>query len=115
MAALTLKKLFFNSKIFIITLMLKTGLFGALFGQQAFVNYTTSNSPLIDNRVNCVAVDNNNVKWIGTEWGLMSYDESSWVDYSSNVDFNPIRCIEFDNQGKNVGWIIRWAFPFRWY
>ena len=100
MVTLTLKKLFFNSKIFIIILMLKTGLFGALFGQQTFVNYTTSNSPLVDNRVNCVAVDNNNVKWIGTEWGLMSYDESNWVDYSSNVNYNPIRCVEFDNQGK---------------
>jgi ligand-binding sensor domain-containing protein len=92
--------LFFNNHIFQLIILFQTGLFGALFAQQSYVDYNIVNSSILDNRVNCIEVDTNNVKWIGTEWGLVSYNDNSWVDYSADVDNVSIRCIEFDKQGK---------------
>lgn len=95
-------KLSFN-KIKYILIIFQTGLFGALFAQQGYVVYNTSNSLLLDNRVNCISVDSNNTKWIGTEWGLCSYNDVVWEDYSPFVNYSPVRSVEFD--GSGVMWV----------
>ena len=84
-------------------MFIQTGLFGALFAQQTYVVYNTNNSLLLDNRVNCVSVDSNNTKWIGTEWGLNSFNDVVWEDFSSFVNFSSVRCVEFDSSG--IMWV----------
>ena len=87
------------NKIKYILIIIQTGLFGALFAQQGYVVYNTNNSLLLDNRVNCISVDSNNTKWIGTEWGLNSYNDFLWEDFSSFVNYSSVRCVEFDSSG----------------
>ena len=99
---LTQKRLLFNKKIYIF-IIIQTGLLGALFAQQSYVVYNTTNSFLLDDRVNCISVDSNNTKWIGTEWGLNSFDNLVWENFSSFVNHSPVRCIEFDSSG--IMWV----------
>lgn len=47
----------------------------ASYDRESFTLYTRENSGLIDNRVNSVAIDNNNVKWFATEGGVSSFDD----------------------------------------
>lgn len=48
---------------------------------QTFTNYTTADG-LVNNAVNCVAVDLNDNVWFGTQGGLSYFDGSSWTNYS---------------------------------
>ena len=50
-----------------------------------------------------MSIDSNNTKWIGTEWGLNSFNDIYWEDYSSFVNYSSVRCIEFDNYG--IMWV----------
>ena len=91
------------NKIKYIFIIFQTGLFGALFAQQGYVVYNTTNSLLSDNRVNCISIDSSNTKWIGTEWGLNSFNDVFWEDFSAFVNYSPVRCIEFDWSG--IMWV----------
>jgi len=53
---------------------------------QTFTNYTTDDG-LINNAVNCVAVDNMDNVWFGTQGGLSYFDGTTWVNY--NQDSHP--------------------------
>ena len=78
--------MFFNNiKYFL--LFLQTGLFGALFAQNYSV-FNTTNSDLIDNSTTCLSKDSLGNVYVGTQWGLNSFDGSTWVDYSSEL-LNP--------------------------
>ncbi len=45
-----------------------------------WTNYTKEDG-LLENVVNAIAIDDNNVKWIGTTKGLQSYDGEEWISY----------------------------------
>ncbi|MCL6100787.1 MAG: PEGA domain-containing protein, partial [Bacteroidetes bacterium] len=65
--------------------------------------FTKSNSPLIYNFINCLAIDRNDNLWIGTPGGLMVYNGSTWIDYSSNLPSVYVSTVAFDNSGNT--WI----------
>ncbi|MFH0895891.1 MAG: two-component regulator propeller domain-containing protein [Bacteroidota bacterium] len=67
--------------------------------------YNTSNG-LISNNVQCIAVDNQGVKWIGTDNGISRFDDINWTSYSndnSGLPENFIRTIAIDIFGNK--WI----------
>jgi ligand-binding sensor domain-containing protein len=82
---------------------------GSIFFQPAaFAQWTIfndANSPLPQNTVRCIAIDSQNRKWIGTDFGLAVYNDISWTVYttsntSGGLTDNGIRCITFDNAGN---------------
>lgn len=75
-------------------------------GQAAWINYSTANSPLPENSVRCIAIDSADRKWIGTDYGLAVFDNTSWTVYlttNSGIPDNGIRTIVFDSTG--AAWI----------
>lgn len=74
--------------------------------QSAWTIYNTSNSGLPFDGVNCIAFDNNGLKWIGTEFGLATFDDVSWTVYNtfnSGLPDNAIRSLLVDS-ANNI-WI----------
>lgn len=77
-----------------------------LNAQQAWTIYNNSNSPLPENSVRCIAFASNGVKWIGTDYGLASFDGTTWNVYkttNSGIPDNSIRSLAVD--GQNNIWI----------
>lgn len=77
-----------------------------LHAQQAFTIYNSTNSLLPENSVRCIAVAPDGKKWIGTDYGLASFDGTNWeVFYTNNsgLSDNAIRSIAVDSTG--VIWI----------
>lgn len=55
-----------------------------------WVDYNKSNSGMTSDFVLCVAVDNNNNKWIGTsDGGLLSFDGVNWKCFNTDNSFLP--------------------------
>src|SRR5687767_12085019 len=74
--------------------------------QNAWTVYNSSNSQLPENSVRCIAEDLNNVKWIGTDYGLAAFDGATWTIYqtfNSGIPDNSIRSIAIDD--FNNKWI----------
>jgi len=69
-----------------------------------WVDYQTSNSGIQTNLLSTISVDQNNIKWIGTQdKGLIRFDEISFTNYdntNSSIPANSINCISVDNQNK---------------
>ena len=93
-----MKKLSFN-KIILIWILLQIWPLGALFAQGNWEYFTTDNSILVDNTINDILVVDN-IKWIGTSWGLYSFDNTSWIDYTSELPHPKVNSINMDNEGK---------------
>jgi len=83
----------------------------------------TENSELTNNTVRALAVDANNAKWIGTDYGLMKYENDIWAIFqtsSSPILDNQIRAISLDSEnnlwvGTFLGGLMRfdgenWTF-----
>jgi len=82
------------------------GIFYPLFSQSAWTIYNTANSPLPENSVRCVAFDSSGLKWIGTDFGLATFDDTNWTIYNtsnSGLPDNYIRAIAIDK--FNHKWI----------
>jgi len=47
--------------------------------------YRTDKTGLISNYVNSVTVDNNHMKWFGTDEGISRFDGSNWVNFTSQT------------------------------
>ncbi len=78
-----------------------TGL--AAFDGTTWSVFNTSNSPLPDNAINVIAIDDSNHKWIGTSNGLAKFDGSQWTVYThenSGLSSNYIQDIAFDDSGN---------------
>jgi len=63
-------------------------LFLSLFSQYSFSQtgwtiFNTSNSSLLDNGIQTVAVDQNGRKWVGCTYGLGVYNDTAWTIYTS--------------------------------
>ncbi len=71
------------------------------------VTYNTRNSGIPSNSILCIAVDNNNLKWIGTDGaGISSFDGANFITYNktnSPLPDNRISSIYVDVQ--NNKWI----------
>lgn len=69
-----------------------------------WVDYQLFNSGIQSNSLTAIALDNNNVKWIGSiDKGLIRYDEISFINYNmtnSSIPSNRINCISIDNQNR---------------
>jgi len=69
-----------------------------------WVDYQIFNSGIPTNALSAIAVDQNNVKWIGSlEFGLIKYDETTFSNYStanSSIPDNRINCVSVDPQNR---------------
>lgn len=69
-----------------------------------WVDYQLFNSGIQSNSLTALALDNNNIKWIGSlDKGLIRYDEISFINYNmtnSSIPSNRINCIAIDNQNR---------------
>lgn len=77
-----------------------------LNAQQAWTVYNDTNSMLPQNTVRCIAVDASNNKWVGTDYGLVVFDNSAWTIYNtsnSGLPDNNVRAVAIDAQGNK--WI----------
>jgi len=75
-------------------------------GDTSWTVYQTSNSGIPDNNVYAIAIDENNVKWLGTRGGLAKFDDTSWTVWNtdnSDIPSNTINCIVIDKYGNK--WI----------
>jgi len=54
---------------------------------------------LPDNRVNCLALDKNQKLWIGTQYGLVTYDGFVWVDLSDSIPGYVVKDISVNIDG----------------
>lgn len=74
-----------------------------LSAQSVWEDFNTSNSGLGYDWVNDIAVSEDGVIWYGTEFGLFSWDGSTWTNYPSGA-FGPpdevIRSLHFDAEGN---------------
>ncbi|MGE5621038.1 MAG: FlgD immunoglobulin-like domain containing protein [archaeon] len=72
-----------------------------------WVNFSSANSLLPNNSIYAVAVDHQDLKWIGTDgYGLAKFDGTKWTTYTktnSGISSNYIRTIYVD--GENNKWI----------
>ncbi|MBK7856695.1 MAG: hypothetical protein IPJ79_18965 [Bacteroidetes bacterium] len=50
------------------------------FNGTTFTNYTTSNSPLVNNYINCIEQDSAGNFYFGTNGGLSYYDGTNWYN-----------------------------------
>lgn len=67
---------------------------------QSFTIYNPSNSPLETNTIRCFAKDSSGLIWVGTDFGLYSYDYMNWTVYTmsnSSIQSNQIRSLEVDS------------------
>ncbi len=73
---------------------------------QAWTVYNSSNSGLPFNAVNCIAFEAGGLKWIGTESGLASFDDTTWTVYNtsnSGLPDNAVRSLLIDE--SNNKWV----------
>ena len=90
--------MFYNRIALISVILFQLGSLGALFAQGNWISYTTENTILVDNKINDILIVDG-VKWIGTSWGLYTYDNSTWVDYSEHLPNPQVRSLTIDNNG----------------
>ena len=71
----------------------------------SYVQYTTENelpnNIVLNNWIRCIAVDKKGVKWIGVNFGIISFDDTTWTAYSSEdtgISYGPNNvAIDHDN------------------
>jgi ligand-binding sensor domain-containing protein len=68
-------------------------------GDTAWTVYQTSNSGIPNNNVYALAIDENNLKWVGTKEGLAKFNDTTWTTWNtenSDLPSNQINCIVID-------------------
>ena len=64
---------------------------------EEWITYTTSNTPLPANKSYAITIDNEGIKWIGTIYGLASFDNESWNVYDHpEMEDALVFCIEVE-------------------
>lgn len=77
-----------------------------LLAQPAWTFFNTGNSPLPENSVRCITTASNGTKWIGTDYGLASFDGASWTVFTtmnSGLPDNSIRSLLWEGNNLWVG------------
>lgn len=81
-----------------------TGYIEELRDTSVWVDYQIFNSGIPSNSLTAIAVDENNIKWIGTlANGLIKFDELDFINFNksnSSIPANKINCISIDNQNR---------------
>ncbi len=54
---------------------------------------------MTDNQINDILIIDG-VKWIGTNWGLYTYDNTSWIDYTDVLPHPLVNSISIDQEGN---------------
>jgi ligand-binding sensor domain-containing protein len=75
----------------------------SLKSQDVWNVYNEQNSDLPNNTVRVLAVDHQNRKWVGTDYGLGMYNDTSWTVYNSSnsgLTDNTIRSLYIDMQNR---------------
>ncbi|RPI14527.1 MAG: T9SS C-terminal target domain-containing protein [Ignavibacteriae bacterium] len=71
-----------------------------------WIVYTTTNSGLPSNNIFPIAIDTNNIKWIGTSQGLAKFDGANWTIYdTSNSPLPEQSILDLKIDKKNHVWI----------
>lgn len=76
------------------------------FDGDNWINYDTSNTPLLENRIRTLGVDSSNTLWIGTsgfEGGLARLDGDEWTVWELDnygVEGTSVFDIEFDDENN---------------
>lgn len=74
--------------------------------QMEWIIYDTTNSGLPANQVQAIAIDENNIKWIGTTKGLVRFDGLIWEVFNtdnSEIPSSVIHSLYADSKGVLVG------------
>ena len=75
-------------------------LFPFILNGQSFTIYNYFNSPVPDNRINCLQLDSFNTLWVGTQYGLVTYDGFFWHDLSDSITNPVVRDVSIDADGS---------------
>jgi len=75
--------------------------------QEVWTNYTLSNSGLVSNNIQAIAIDVQGNKWIGTASGVSIFDGTNWTNYTpsnsglayNNLGNSDVSAIRIDAQG----------------
>ena len=69
-----------------------------------WIDYQIINSDIQSNLLNPIAIDQNNIKWIGTaDIGLIKFDGVNFINYNSSnsqIPGNRVNCIAIDDQNR---------------
>ena len=68
-----------------------------MFGQQ-FTHYTESDG-LVNNSVNCIAIDANQSVWLGTNNGISKFDGFEWISDTTNLINNNVTALFTSSTG----------------
>jgi len=76
----------------------------ALRDTSVWVDYQVFNSGIQSNSLISIAIDNNNVKWIGTlDRGLIKYDGVNFINYNksnSQIPGDRVNCVTIDDRNR---------------
>ena len=72
------------------------------FDGKEWTTYITSNSGLVVNGINAIAIDAQDNKWFGTNHGVSKFDNTRWTTYTtaSGLVSDYVWVIEIDKQGN---------------
>lgn len=76
---------------------------GMVEAQSSWTVFNSSNSPLPDNSVRCITTAPDGKVWVGTDFGLASFDGQQWNVFqtsNSGIAGNDIRSITTDSSGN---------------
>ena len=81
----------------------KSSAYAGLVDTTIWNDYTTERSGIFTNKLTCVAVDNSDNLWIGTEnMGILKYDGQNWRRYTTSSTILPsnfVNCISIADDG----------------
>lgn len=76
-----------------------------------WVDYNDGNSEIKYDYINCIKIDKNNIKWLGTEgFGIIKYDEKEFLNYrppTFPIPSGLVTAIDVDE--NNVKWIATYG------
>lgn len=84
-----------------------TRVFISLIDTTKWVTYNKSNSPVQSNYISAIAVDKNNIQWIGyTDEGVSRFDGKNWVNFKQSNTSMPLQSVNsIAVDSKNRKWI----------
>ena len=101
-----MRRLYFNNTI-LIWIIIQIGPSGALFAQGNWQSFTTENTILLDNQINDILIVDG-VKWIGTNWGLYTFDNTSWIDYT-DIPHPPVTLFQLIKKGIFI-FVLKYSY-----
>ena len=83
------------------------------WNEEGWTHYNSENSGLPHDVMHCIAIDENDVMWIGTGYGgLTRFDGQNWYSYNygnSNIPFDEVIAISINKNNGEI-WICMYSF-----